>query len=115
VARVPSSREASRKPPPQLLARGTLLSPALDRQLTALFAVLQETIMRSKEDALARLRSFEEQIRSGQATLCELASTESDCSSAKQQGDLGFFGANQMMRTRLFYVYLLILNCRSFF
>ena len=85
------------------MARGTP-SSALDRNLMALFAVLQETITRSKEDALARLRSFEEQIRSGQATLCELASTESDCSSAKQQGDLGFFGANQMMRTRPFYV-----------
>ncbi|RKP03928.1 hypothetical protein CXG81DRAFT_23485 [Caulochytrium protostelioides] len=54
------------------------------------------TVTRTKEDALKRLRGFETQIRSGQATLAELAASESDCSSAKAQGDLGFFGRGKM-------------------
>lgn len=33
---------------------------------------------------------------SGEKTLQELASTESDCSSARKDGDLGFFGPGQM-------------------
>lgn len=35
-------------------------------------------------------------ILDGQATLEELAETESDCSSAKQGGDLGFFTRGKM-------------------
>ena len=33
---------------------------------------------------------------SGKTTLPELASTESDCSSARKMGDLGLFGPGQM-------------------
>ena len=52
----------------------------------------------SKADALARLAGFEAQIRSGAATLAQLASTESDCSSAQKGGDLGVFTRGQMQK-----------------
>ncbi|EDO26281.1 predicted protein, partial [Nematostella vectensis] len=41
---------------------------------------------------------YQEQIKSGEATLEDLAKTESDCSSAKNGGDLGFFGRGQMQK-----------------
>ena len=37
-------------------------------------------------------------IVSGEAQFADLSSTESDCSSAHKQGDLGFFGRNQMQK-----------------
>ena len=52
----------------------------------------------SKADALARLAGFEAQIRSGAATLAQLAATESDCSSAQKGGDLGVFSRGQMQK-----------------
>ena len=39
---------------------------------------------------------YRKRITSGETTLKELASTESDCSSARKEGDLGFFGPGQM-------------------
>lgn len=39
---------------------------------------------------------YRERIESGEVTLQELAETESDCSSARKGGDLGFFGPGQM-------------------
>lgn len=39
---------------------------------------------------------YRERIDSGEITLGDLASTESDCSSARNKGDLGFFGPGQM-------------------
>ena len=48
----------------------------------------EENITRSKEDALGILRGHEGKIKSGQVSLGELATTESDCSSAKKKGDL---------------------------
>lgn len=36
------------------------------------------------------------QIKSEEKTFSELAETESDCSSAKRGGDLGWFGPGQM-------------------
>ncbi|KAF9972479.1 hypothetical protein BGZ73_004406 [Actinomortierella ambigua] len=56
----------------------------------------ESTITRSKEDALLRLEGFQKKIEAGEATLQELAATESDCSSAKKSGDLGFFERGQM-------------------
>ncbi|KAL2753024.1 hypothetical protein ACRALDRAFT_1065969 [Sodiomyces alcalophilus JCM 7366] len=58
----------------------------------------QERIERSKDEAHSILRGYEEKIRSGQASLAELAVTESDCSSARKGGDLGYFGKGDMQR-----------------
>ncbi|KAG0225331.1 hypothetical protein BGW42_003099 [Actinomortierella wolfii] len=56
----------------------------------------ESTITRTKEEALARLEGFQKKIEAGEATLQGLATTESDCSSAKKSGDLGFFERGQM-------------------
>jgi NIMA-interacting peptidyl-prolyl cis-trans isomerase 1 len=40
----------------------------------------------------------ESRIRSGQTTLGNLAVSESDCSSARKMGDLGFFGKGDMQK-----------------
>jgi len=40
----------------------------------------------------------EQRIRSGQTSLGQLATTESDCSSARKMGDLGFFGKGDMQK-----------------
>mmetsp|Transcript_52067 Transcript_52067/g.127800 ORF Transcript_52067/g.127800 Transcript_52067/m.127800 type:complete len:122 (+) Transcript_52067:41-406(+) len=52
----------------------------------------------SKEEAIAQLTKYQEQIKSGEATLEELASKFSDCSSAKRGGDLGRFGRGAMQK-----------------
>ncbi|KAG0313027.1 hypothetical protein BGZ99_009145 [Dissophora globulifera] len=56
----------------------------------------EETITRTKDEALDRLQVFEKKIKAGDAQLGELAATESDCSSSKKSGDLGFFERGQM-------------------
>lgn len=48
------------------------------------------------------LAGYQKDIFSGKATLQELAATESDCSSAKNEGDLGFFGPGQMQSKHKF-------------
>ena len=48
----------------------------------------QSEITRTKEEAIGILQGHEQRIRSGQTTLAELATTESDCSSARKGGDL---------------------------
>jgi len=55
-------------------------------------------ITRSKEEAREILKDHEDRIKSGQAKLGEIAVTESDCSSARKQGDLGFFGKGDMQK-----------------
>lgn len=40
----------------------------------------------------------EQRIKSGQSTLGQLAVSESDCSSARKMGDLGFFGRGDMQK-----------------
>jgi len=40
----------------------------------------------------------EERIRSGAVSLADLAVSESDCSSARKMGDLGFFGRGDMQK-----------------
>lgn len=42
--------------------------------------------------------AHEARIRSGQTSLGDLAITESDCSSARKRGDLGFFGKGDMQK-----------------
>ncbi|KAI8482402.1 PREDICTED: peptidyl-prolyl cis-trans isomerase NIMA-interacting 1-like [Branchiostoma belcheri] len=58
----------------------------------------QDKITRTQEEALEMINDFRERIVSGQVTLAVLAATESDCSSAKKGGDLGFFGPGQMQK-----------------
>ena len=47
-----------------------------------------ENITRSKEEARDILQGFEERIKNGEVGLGDLATTESDCNSAKKRGDL---------------------------
>jgi len=56
----------------------------------------QESITRSKEEAIEILKGYQQQIQSNEITFAELAKTESDCSSAKNGGDLGWFESKQM-------------------
>lgn len=58
----------------------------------------EQNITRSKEEAIEILKGHEEQINAGQANLGDLAVSESDCSSARKRGDLGFFGKGQMQK-----------------
>lgn len=55
-------------------------------------------ITRSKDEAREILAAYEERIRRGEISLGELALTESDCSSARKSGDLGYFGRGDMQR-----------------
>lgn len=45
-------------------------------------------ITRTKDDALNIIKGHQKTIQSGQISLGDLASTESDCSSARKKGDL---------------------------
>lgn len=47
---------------------------------------------------MAIILEHEEKIRSGQTSLANLAISESDCSSARKMGDLGFFGKGDMQK-----------------
>ena len=58
----------------------------------------ETTITRTKEEAINLLKGYEEQIKSGKTTLGELAKSESDDSSARKNGDLGFFSKNMMQK-----------------
>lgn len=58
----------------------------------------QAEITRSKDDALQIIKGHEERIKSGEISLGELALTESDCSSARKRGDLGYFGKGDMQK-----------------
>lgn len=48
----------------------------------------EPNITRTKEEAIEILKGHEARIRSGEVSLGDLAQTESDCSSAKKNGDL---------------------------
>ncbi|ODQ63582.1 rotamase-domain-containing protein [Nadsonia fulvescens var. elongata DSM 6958] len=58
----------------------------------------ESNITRTKDESRAILLAHEARIRSGQITLGQLASTESDCSSARKGGDLGAFGRGEMQK-----------------
>ena len=54
---------------------------------------------RSKEEALAKIQGFRQQLAAGgPAEFAELAAAESHCSSARRGGDLGEFGPGQMQK-----------------
>ncbi|GMM37598.1 peptidylprolyl isomerase [Saccharomycopsis crataegensis] len=55
-----------------------------------------DNITISKQEAIDILKGYEQRIKSGEVTLTDLAQTESDCSSHKRGGDLGFFTKGQM-------------------
>jgi NIMA-interacting peptidyl-prolyl cis-trans isomerase 1 len=59
---------------------------------------MQAEITRTKEEAMAILLGHEQRIRNGQTTLGELAVSESDCTSARKMGDLGYFGKGDMQK-----------------
>ncbi len=44
------------------------------------------------------IKGHEQKIRSGATSLGELAMSESDCSSARKRGDLGYFGKGDMQQ-----------------
>ncbi|KAF7560414.1 hypothetical protein G7046_g3732 [Stylonectria norvegica] len=58
----------------------------------------QAEITRSKEEALEIIQGHEQKIKTAGVTLGELALTESDCSSARKRGDLGYFGKGDMQK-----------------
>ncbi|KAF7491833.1 Peptidyl-prolyl cis-trans isomerase NIMA-interacting 1 [Sarcoptes scabiei] len=58
----------------------------------------EQHITRTKEEALALIKDYHDKITSGVATIEELASELSDCSSAKRGGDLGFFARGAMQK-----------------
>ncbi|KAI9711113.1 MAG: protein kinase ssp1 [Chrysothrix sp. TS-e1954] len=55
-------------------------------------------ITRSKDEAEEIIKGHQQRIGSGEVSLGELATTESDCSSARKRGDLGFFGKGDMQK-----------------
>ncbi|XP_042200590.1 peptidyl-prolyl cis-trans isomerase NIMA-interacting 1 [Callorhinchus milii] len=67
----------------------------------------QERITRTKEEALEILNDYIRMIKSGEATFQSLASKNSDCSSAREGGDLGYFGRGQMQKAFEEATYLL--------
>jgi NIMA-interacting peptidyl-prolyl cis-trans isomerase 1 len=58
----------------------------------------ERTIIRSKEQALKRLAELKAKIDNGEATFEDVAKTDSDCGSAKNGGDLGFFARGDMLK-----------------
>ncbi|TQV92447.1 ppic-type ppiase domain-containing protein [Cordyceps javanica] len=58
----------------------------------------EAAITRSKDEAMDIIKAHEQKIRSGAITLGDLAPTESDCSSARKRGDLGYFGRGDMQK-----------------
>ncbi|KAG0664263.1 hypothetical protein C6P46_001727 [Rhodotorula mucilaginosa] len=61
----------------------------------------EKEITRSKQDAIEILKQHQKLLKDAvdlRDTFAKLASTESDCSSARDGGDLGVFGRNQMQK-----------------
>ncbi|KAI9659515.1 MAG: protein kinase ssp1 [Bathelium mastoideum] len=58
----------------------------------------EANITRTKDEAMSTILGHENKIRSGSVGLGDLAVTESDCSSARKRGDLGFFGKGDMQK-----------------
>ncbi|XP_074304094.1 peptidyl-prolyl cis-trans isomerase Pin1 [Silene latifolia] len=52
----------------------------------------------TKDSAVSQLKAIRDDIISGKSKFSDVASTVSDCSSAKRGGDLGPFGRGQMQK-----------------
>ncbi|KAF8423637.1 hypothetical protein EV426DRAFT_700261 [Tirmania nivea] len=61
-------------------------------------AHLLAEITRTKEEAMSIILGYEAKIRAGIVSLADLAVEESDCSSARKRGDLGYFGRTEMQK-----------------
>lgn len=59
---------------------------------------IQAEITRSKDEARQIIEKWQKKIQDGESTLGDLATTESDCSSARKGGDLGYFGKGDMQK-----------------
>ncbi|KAK1073137.1 peptidyl-prolyl cis-trans isomerase Pin1 [Friedmanniomyces endolithicus] len=55
-------------------------------------------ITRTKDEAYDIIQNYYRRINSGATSLGDLATTESDCPSARKRGDLGFFGKGDMQK-----------------
>ncbi|PFH58767.1 hypothetical protein XA68_13229 [Ophiocordyceps unilateralis] len=58
----------------------------------------EPNITRSKDEAREIIDGHKQRIKSGSVSLGELALTESDCTSARKRGDLGYFGRGDMQK-----------------
>ncbi|EKM61495.1 uncharacterized protein PHACADRAFT_248153 [Phanerochaete carnosa HHB-10118-sp] len=58
----------------------------------------EANITRTKEEAIEILKGHQNEINGSSERFTELASVHSDCSSAKNGGDLGSFGRGQMQK-----------------
>ncbi|WOG99638.1 hypothetical protein DCAR_0518991 [Daucus carota subsp. sativus] len=52
----------------------------------------------TRDAAVSQLKSIRDDVVSGKAKFQDVATTLSDCSSAKRGGDLGYFGKGQMQK-----------------
>ncbi|RQM06096.1 hypothetical protein DH86_00002388 [Scytalidium sp. 3C] len=77
--------------------RAAFIDSPIPTGLAAALATMAE-IKRTKEEAMNILLAHEARIRSGQKSLGDIAISESDCSSARKMGDLGFFGRGDMQK-----------------
>uniref|UniRef100_A0A4W6DKH1 Peptidyl-prolyl cis-trans isomerase n=1 Tax=Lates calcarifer TaxID=8187 RepID=A0A4W6DKH1_LATCA len=66
----------------------------------------EQNITRTKDEALDLIQKYIEQIKSGEEKFEYLASQFSDCSSAKNGGDLGLFGRGTHTNTVNIYNYI---------
>jgi NIMA-interacting peptidyl-prolyl cis-trans isomerase 1 len=69
--------------------------------------------VRTREQAHTTLQGFVNDITSGKKTFSEIATTESDCGSAKAGGDLGVFGRGEMQEVISFSLILTFLFNRN--
>jgi len=60
------------------------------------WGLTQDPITRTPEEAMEIIKSYQDKIQTGSISLGELAASESDCSSARKHGDLGYFGRGEM-------------------
>lgn len=58
----------------------------------------ESEIVRTKDEAMDIIKAHEQKIKTGNVSLGDLAPTESDCSSARKRGDLGYFGRGDMQK-----------------